>query len=354
MGMLNNRKQLFFVGLSVLIGISGAIGILFLGEVTVRTWTNIIFIGNSYNLFEAKRFGTSRGNAPNIRGVSFQESVYTDGNGFRIPSPDYQYPTTQSNKVLILGDSIAFGPGVAEEKTFVGLLRASKPDWAIFNAAVVGYGVYDYLNVVRSLIDKGHHYKFTVLIMCLNDVSNGSAILLDNPSVPRTFSIVERIRNLTFGAAANQWLRKNSKLYLYIKGLVTNPSMRHFYADYLNYGDNVDQKLRVVEELASELRRVGIPLFIVISPYEYQLRARDITAHNDHVVADLMLPQRRIADFLSDKGVSNYDSTGFFLSQTAKGSANFFLPFDPMHLSESGHMVMHMFIDRLLHTEKML
>jgi hypothetical protein len=348
MGMHNSTKHLLFACVGVLVGISGAVGILFLGEVAVRTWTNIVFLGNSSNLFEANRFGTSRGNTPNIRGLSFDAAVYTDCNGFRVPSPDYQYPTTQSNKVLILGDSVAFGSGVAEEKTFVGRLRATKPDWIIFNAAVVGYSVYDYFNVVQSLIDKGHNFNFAVLILCLNDISSDSAILLDNRSAPRKFSIVERIRNITFAAEANEWLRENSKLYLYIKGIISDPSARYFYADYLNYDDNVDQKLLVVEALVYELRRVGIPLFVVISPYEYQFRARDITASKDRVVMDPWFPQRRIADFLSDKGVTTYDSAGFFLSQLTKGRQNFFLPFDAMHFSESGHMVMQMYIDNLL------
>ena len=346
--MLNNRKQTIFVGISILIGILGAIGILILGEVAVRMGTNVTFLGNSANLFEPKRFGPSRGNAPNIQGVSFQATVYTDGNGFRIPRPDYQYPQTQHNKVLILGDSVAFGTGVAEEKTFVGLLRASRPDWAIFNAAVIGYGVDDYLNCARSLIDKGQHYKFAVLAMCLNDVSSNSAMLLDNPSVSRTAPLVERIRALTFAAAANEWLREHSKLYLYAKGLVTDPSARYFYADYLNYNDNVDQKLRVVEALVSELHRANIPLFIVISPYEYQLRKLDIKAPKGQVVADPMLPQRRIAAFLRDKGVTTYDPADFFLSQASKGGSIYFLPFDPMHFSESGHMIMFRFIDRLI------
>jgi hypothetical protein len=350
MGILKKSNTVFLTVVSVLLGISGAIGILFLGEVAVRTFTNIKFLGNSSNLFEANRFGISRGNAPNIQGLSFGEPVYTDNNGFRIPHPDYQYPPNQTNKVLILGDSVAFGPGVAEEKSFVGQLRASKPDWAIFNAAVIGYDVNDYLNVVRSLIAKGHSYKFVLLIMCLNDVSSDSAILLNNPSAPRILPFIERINKLNFATAANAWFRENSKLYLYIKGRVADPSALCFFPDYLQYEGNVDRKLNVVVEVAAELRRVGIPLFIVISPYEYQLRAREGATPKDRTADMLMLPQRKIAAFLSSKGVMTFDSTVFFLSQGAKVNSDFFLPFDPMHFSERGHTIMHMFITKLLST----
>ena len=354
MNMHGNRKQILFACVSVLIGISAATGILFLGEVAVRMGTNINFLGTSSHLFAAKRFGASRGNAPSIRALSYEATVYTDSNGFRIPRPDYQYPGTQSDHVLILGDSVAFGPGVAEEKTFAGQLRTSKPDWAIFNAAVIGYDVDDYLNVVRSLIDEGHRYKFVVLIMCLNDVSGDSARLLNNSPMPPGFSTVETIRKLDFASAANDWLRNNSKLYLYVKGLVTDPPARHFYADYSNYVGKVDRQLSVVTEVAATLRRAGMPLLVVIAPYAYQIRERDGKAPKDRVDGDLLLPQRKIVTFLRGMGVTTYDSTGFFESQTAGVSSDLFLPFDAMHFSKKGHAVMYMFIDRLLHSEKLL
>lgn len=351
--MPGNRRHLFIASASVLIGISLAIGILFLGEIIVRVTTNVIFLGNSSNLFEAKRFGQSIGNAPNIRGLAFHEPAYTDSYGFRIPNPGYRYPSAPRDKILILGDSVAFGPGVAEEKTFVGRLRASRPDSAIFNAAVIGYGVNDYLNVVRALLDKGSQYTVVLLVFCLNDVSSDSARLLDSSAVPQRFSAVERLRNLTFAAAANEWLRENSKLYLYVKGVVTDPSARYFLADYLNYDGRVDQKLGGVVELAAELSRAGIPLYIVISPYEYQLRTRDGVGPKDPIADDVMLPQRRIADFWGDKGLATYDSAGFFLSQVGRASSEYFLPSDPMHFSERGHAVMHRYIENVLRLTKL-
>jgi hypothetical protein len=45
--------------------------------------------------------------------------------GFRVPSADYRYPSNEAYRVPILGDSIAFGPGIPEQKTFVGVLRSS-------------------------------------------------------------------------------------------------------------------------------------------------------------------------------------------------------------------------------------
>ena len=241
---------------------------------------------------------------------------------------------------------------MTEEKTFVGRLRVSRPDSAIFNTAVIGYGVNDYLNVVRALIDKGSQYTFALLVFCLNDVSSDSARLLDSSVIPQRFSAVERLRKLTFMAAANEWLRENSKLYLYVKGVMTDPSARYFLADYLNYNGKIDQKLGAVVELAAELSRAGIPFYVIISPYEYQLRTRDGVGPKDHMVDDIMLPQRRIADFLGNKGLITYDSTGFFLSQVGRVSSEYFLPLDPMHFSERGHVVMHEYIENVLRLTK--
>ena len=58
---------------------------------------------------------------PGSTGKIFNTKVYIDNNGFRVPSLNYKY--TGIKDVYIIGDSVAFGSGVKEEKTFVGLLR---------------------------------------------------------------------------------------------------------------------------------------------------------------------------------------------------------------------------------------
>jgi len=379
----NQRARLFAV-MAVLIGTCGALGILALGELAVRLGTDIVFLGNSANLFTQDRFATSRGNTPNVRGLAFHEPAYTDANGFRIPGPGYRYPSPESGRILILGDSVAFGPGVPEEKTFVGELRAWKPQWAVFNSSVMGYGLDDYLSVVRTLLPK-ERYDLVVLIVCLNDVSGVSGIILNdpaaaqpsangsplprnpsipqgaanasqpprNPAVAQPVSIVEKIRSIPLASAANDWLREHSKLYLFLRGIVTDPSARYFLADYPNYDETVDPKLRVLLAIVDEVRRAGIPILIVVSPYEYQLRAPQ-NQTSGQPGANVMLPQKKIKTFMADHGVTVSDAAEFFRSQGVGGSQSLFLPFDPMHFSAEGHTVMFRYLQRLFESGNLM
>ena len=58
---------------------------------------------------------------PNNEGIVFNEIVFTDSNGYRVPSKNYKY--SGGSNIFILGDSVAFGNGVKEQETFIGLLR---------------------------------------------------------------------------------------------------------------------------------------------------------------------------------------------------------------------------------------
>ena len=288
--------------------------------------------------------------------------------GFRVPSADYRYPSDDVHRVLILGDSIAFGPGIPEQKTFVGLLRSAKPDWAIFNTAVIGYDLNDYLNVSKTLL-KTQRYQLAILVLCLNDISWVSAELLDGPPISHSAttntsrpnataivqsytnkdsvpSIVEQLRSLSIISTANDWLRTHSKLYLYLKDVITDPSARYFLADYKEYENNIDTKLDPLLKIANEFRNAGIPLWIVISPYEYQLRGQGQKDSALQASADVMLPQKKIEAFLSSHGINALDPINFFQAQVGARAASLFLPYDPMHFSETGHLLMFKFLER--------
>jgi lysophospholipase L1-like esterase len=378
------RARLFAV-LAVLIGTCGALAMLAFGELAVRLGTDTAFLGTSANLFTPDRFEDSRGNTPNVLGFAFHEPAYTDDNGFRVPGRDYQYPNAPTGRILVVGDSVAFGPGVPEQETFVGQLRAWKPRWTVYNSAVMGYGFDDYLNVVRTLLPK-ERYDLVVLIVCLNDVSAVSGMILNhaaavhpsrngspppgNPPAPREaanasppakdlavarpMSIVERIRGIPLAVAANDWLREHSKLYLFLRGIVTDPAARYFLADHRNYDTDVDQALASLLATADEVHRAGIPMLIVVSPYEYQLRAPEDITSTELSGADVMLPQTKIKAFLTDHGVASFDSADFFRSQDADSGTALFLPFDPMHFSAEGHTVMFWYLRRLIESQNLM
>src|SRR5262245_22729224 len=125
--------------LLLLSSVFATIALIALAEIAVRTFANIDPLGNSAHLFVANAYGTSHGNARNVEGISYGQTVYTDEHGFRVPKGGVPGDETKSEAVLILGDSIGFGPAVDEADTFAGLLRARFPERRIYNSSVIGY-----------------------------------------------------------------------------------------------------------------------------------------------------------------------------------------------------------------------
>src|SRR5262249_47263465 len=160
--------------------------------------------------------------------------------------------------VLILGDSVAFGSGVEEPKTFVGFLRRSMPNVRFYNSSVIGYGLHDYANVVDQFIPLKPEIKYVLLFYCLNYVYqlNATQAVQADAVTPKP----DRFGQNLDGAgekphpqqadeagqeaftslqsavySINVYLRSRSKLYLFVKNTLTDPSMRYFKQDLAGY-----------------------------------------------------------------------------------------------------------------------
>ena len=348
-------KQTLLGAIAVAIGLLLAAALLVAAEWGARTFTDISFGGNSKNLFTANRFGPSSGNTPGVLAYSFGIPVFLDSSGFRVPSMDYKYPADAARSLLLIGDSVTFGVGVEEPETFAGRLRSKESKWRVYNAAVIGHAASDYLNTVRALLDKGYAFSNVVLVFCLNDVSKKSAAEIDravktppaanepqaqtppaapNTQPPENVHWVDTLRRLEIFARANDFFRERSKLYLLFKGLLSNPSHRYFLHDFQNYLDKkaVLQQLAPIEAIAAELASRSIDFLVIIAPYEYQLRAGGSGMIDGH---DIRLPQQLISEFLVERNIRHFDAAS--ATNAGKSGTRYFLTFDPMHLSPTGH-----------------
>lgn len=352
------RQSLLGVA-TVTAGIAIAAGLVALGEISVRTFTNVTFGGNSRNLITADRFnGRTWGNTPDVIARSFNAVIFTDHDGFRVPNRDYRYPDPASERILILGDSVAFGPGVAEPDTFVGLLRAANPSWAIYNSSVIAYDAPNYADVLSDLIARPQSFSKVILVYCLNDLSAASAAnIVKHQEVsgpagngasrnwpPATdnspATVVERLKRIGFIAQLNDYLREHSKLYLYLKGISTDPGKRYFLADFAAYRDPAAlSALDYLDMIARTLRQRQIAFTVIISPYEYQLRANATLPSAPE--GDVLLPQRVVTEFLKTRGIEYVDATAAFQRAGVADKSKLFLRFDPMHFSAAGHRVMY-------------
>ncbi len=308
-----------------------------IAEIAVRTFSAVDLLGNSRNLFVAEAYGTSNGNAPNVEASSFGALVYTDEHGFRVPKGGVPEDAGKSAAILLLGDSVTFGPAIEEGSTFAGLLRERFPAQQIYNSGVIGYSTRDYRNVIDAFLPRHPEVKAVVLVYCLNDVSSASAQHIDQylknktEDVPK-LNLTETLRSFTWLSDANDFLRSRSKLYLFIRHRLLGTQLRDWKAVLPLYSDqraaDVEQSARDIAAIAANLKSRGIPLFVVLSPFEYQLRNPEDP--------ETQIPQRRLAALLAKAGVDSIDPRAYFEKDGGR-SADYFLAYDPMHFSALGH-----------------
>ena len=328
------QKVLLVLGSSLLLLV-----LLGAGELYFRYFTRINFQGTSRDMFIDRKFGNTYGNAPDYEGISFGAKVRTDQNGFRI-DPTFRDPTSNI-AVLIIGDSVAFGPGVEESKTFVGRLRRSMPNIRFYNSSVIGYGLHDYANVVEQFVPLKPEIKYVLLFYSLDDVSDVSAQQIvqavsgpeqaDQAAQDRLASLEYRFTSIQSAIySLNIYLRSRSKFYLFLKDALTDPAMRYFkqaLAEYQKENDHITESLRPLEAIAKELAARRITFEVFVMPYEAQVRT---------IMQANLLPQKMVDGFLRRNSIDYYDPAEKFMN-SGISAEYLYLYGDPAHLSETGH-----------------
>ena len=338
--MAKETVRTTFLQKALLVVCSAILLLLVLGaaELYCRWFTRINFGGISRGMFVSRAFGDSYGNRPDYRGVAFGAAVQTDANGFRV-DPTFR-ESSGGDAVLILGDSVSFGVGVDAAKTVAGLLQRALPQVRFYNSSAIGYGLHDYENVVGTLLPRRPEIKHVLLFYCLNDIYDTSAQEIeaavrdvdDTGSRPSPFSSLH-----AFVLSTNSFLRSRSKLYLYVKKELTDPSMRYFKQDLAEYQkrqSNIGDSLQPLRKIAEELAANGVTFEVFVMPYEAQLRTKEQGA---------FLPQTLVDDFLRQNGIAYYDAAPAF-AQSGQSPQNLYLYGDPMHLSAEGHRLAFQFV----------
>ncbi len=276
-------------------------------EFSVRLFfPEINYQGNERSMFLENRFGESMGLRPDASGTFFGKTVHTDMNGFR----QLDIPAQHDQSWLFVGDSVTFGVAVDDDKIFPQLVQNRFPHTRVWNAAVVGYGANDYLNVVSAFADGHSDLERIILFFCLNDVYGNLSFDADSSPIEASLS----------------FLRRNSKLYQLLKGTFFDQSRKHALHDISYFEDrnpNFEAAVGALENIKAIADELGAELLVVIVPYEYQLR-----------VDGLRAPQALLTKRLAEQGIAFLDLYEAFESAR---SEDYFLYGDPMHLSDLGH-----------------
>lgn len=313
--------------------------VLGIGELFCRVFLDINLRKTSKEFMILDASGRPVANAPNSQGVSFGAAVFSDSDGFRIPE-NYQYPNAD-RAILLIGDSVTFGVGVPEERTFAGLLRTSNGSVAVYNAAVNGFSLPDYLRTAELALSKHPEIDEVLLFYCLNDFREiGQAE--ETPAKTDGLAGVKRAIASAF-AGMNEFLGPRSKLYVLITGLTTDPSRRYFEWDLslMNAASGrTNEILEPIEKINELVKERNGKFAVFLNPYEFQLRQEG---------GDFS-PQNRIIEYLKERGIRYVDTRESF-RQLPRPSAAFLFA-DPMHLSELGHKVVFDRVSEFLQKER--
>ena len=343
-------RLIFFIWLIISVSF-----ILFCMEGAVRIASNVNFLGNSENLFELKSYGNSNGNAKNIRAVSFGAEVFTDKYGFRIGEEHLTIePSEYKETILVLGDSVGFGVGVEFAETFVGLLSAEHPSLLVHNSSVNGYGADDYKNFSQEFLSSyNDRINSAFLIYCLNDLhaisaTNINAAISTNKdtTISTDFTpkedLITKLKGIRIINYLNSLLRSHSKLYLLIKGIVSDPQARYWKNDLAHFKTLSDSKsfggLEPLSYVNDMFKKKHISLKIIIMPFEYQVRVDNV---------DTNLPQKILKNYFERQNINYIDALPSFRNANVK-SSELFLSYDPMHLSKQGHKLLQSIISKNL------
>ena len=95
--------------------------------------------------------------------------IKTDQHGMRGPS---DFDANASRRVLVIGDSFAFGQGVNLADRFDSKLMARSPGCSVVNTGVMGYGTYQEILAARPWLASLRSEDCLVLLTCGNDYSD--------------------------------------------------------------------------------------------------------------------------------------------------------------------------------------
>lgn len=275
---------------------------------------------------------------PNSSGLVFSKKVYIDKNKTRVPSFEFKYD--KDKEIIFIGDSVTFGNGVEEENTFVGLLRKKYTNYNFYNTAVPGH---DLLNHEKTLneLSKFKKAEKIIYIFTLNDVLRDKTIIdwnsRNQKELDKGLGFIQKVIRNEFFRNINFYLRNKSYIFMFLKGILTDPSKRWYTNIKIFYEENKINHLSVfLRKLVEFSKQRDSELHMIVLPYEFQTRdCKNISNY---------LPQRMIKKEILKVKINFIDFHNNFCK--IKYPNKLFYKYDPMHLSEVGHKNVFKMIDR--------
>lgn len=294
-----------------------AIIILFFGlEVAVRIFVaEIKPQGTSKSIVADSLYYSTHGLRALSSGTTNGAAVSIDQYGFRKSGTEID---TSKASWLLLGDSVTFGLGVADDSTFSAIVQSKLDSLNILNPSTIAYDINSYWNVFRCLVlENRHNLKISgvSVFFCLNDISkNVNDLEIPGGKIRFVFSDF-----LTF-------MRIHSRLYHFTKTSLFDRPKSYFLFDSAFYDadlpefQNAVSTINKMNNLCQE-RRISFDLCLL--PYEYQLREGDFTPQN--LLKEAIKNRLNVLEPFQNGGDKNLNPKTYFLYG------------DGIHFSNFGH-----------------
>lgn len=310
--------------LALLFGAGFSLILVLAAELGVRWFCPFVqFQGTTRSLYLYDEDG-GPGWKPNATGVSFGVHCEIDALACRVVGQ----PKDPDESWLVLGDSVAFGVGVEGEQTFSGLFQSAHPNVRVLNSGVCGAGGREQLKVVRRLIDTvDPGIRRISLFYCLNDIGE---IKFNEEELEVSDRLLHPENRPRLAKKAVELIRSRSKLYVLLKGLLTDPPTRYFNWElekYKKWDATQPGDIGCLLAIADLAREHEIQFQVFVLPYVGQYGSE---------AKDRWLPQDKVTTYLHENGVEVVDTRDWFAGDQMRA---YFLFADGCHFSERGHQL---------------
>ncbi len=214
-------------------------------------------------------------------------------------------------RIVILGDSVAYGHGVEATEAFPQILehtlRASGRDVDVFNIALPGWSTRQE-RLAYERIARRYKPNEVVLAVCLNDLAELQINLTKPPGFLLTLFKHSAAVRMAFGASSRE-IGAVEELFNAAGSARVENAFRLFFDE--------------VKALRSEVAKDGATFSIAVFPFRLQVEPQ----------SPAPLVQKRVMDFAAAEKITAFD----FLREIATSAAptDLFLDYD--HFSKAGH-----------------
>ena len=289
----------------------------------------------------------------NINGIIQEKQIYINNEGFRGRDIDFQ--NKLKDRILILGDSIPFGWGVADSETFPEILNKDKAfPFEVINTGVMGYGPDQELLLYKKYVKRIKPDKVILNICMANDLRDISSArnIYDGGHLPKPIFLKTNSSGYSLyrdHLKLSVWKRLlyeiNYRSYLYnfmryainpnfkkdtLKAIYTTPNemsnYNHDEESAIDEDSALEKMIYIIDELNILSKKNNQDLLLIIFPSETMFENKEEYNRYFILLKELQNKEIAVIDIYQALNINKDNYHEYALD-------------DVFHLNENGHHI---------------